>query len=118
MLLIYLSIYMLIKCHSFYMQQTKVKLPMPTKPIPGLSGRYHSQPPSPALPPPVSSSVTMTIASSIGARRSNRNPGSPEEKEFLSKLYLFMKSRQTPINRVPSIGFKESKFCLFFKQII
>jgi hypothetical protein len=40
---------------------------------------------------------------------------STEEKEFLVKLHRFMKMRQTPIGRVPHLGFKESELILILR---
>lgn len=31
------------------------------------------------------------------------------EREFLRDLYIFMKKRDTPIERIPNLGFKQSK---------
>lgn len=35
------------------------------------------------------------------------------EEQFLKDLYLFMKKRDTPIERIPHLGFKQSKYYLF-----
>lgn len=91
---------------------------VPKKPIPGLrcqplSNVTKTLSPVTARDILVTSTVSTTtssIALAVGARRSTRSAGSPEEKEFLAKLHAFMKARQTPINRIPSIGYKESKF--------
>lgn len=32
------------------------------------------------------------------------------EENFLKELYLFMKSRDTPIERIPHLGFKQSEW--------
>uniref|UniRef100_A0A3Q4ML28 Uncharacterized LOC102780130 n=1 Tax=Neolamprologus brichardi TaxID=32507 RepID=A0A3Q4ML28_NEOBR len=34
------------------------------------------------------------------------------EEQFLKDLYLFMKKRETPIERIPHLGFKQSKYYL------
>lgn len=34
---------------------------------------------------------------------------SKDEQAFLIELHKFMKSRNTPIGRIPSLGFKQSK---------
>uniref|UniRef100_A0A1B6CVU6 ARID domain-containing protein n=1 Tax=Clastoptera arizonana TaxID=38151 RepID=A0A1B6CVU6_9HEMI len=74
--------------------------------------------PTKSLSTPVALSIPNLLSPSLtGSRRSSRNPGSPEEKEFLSNLYLFMKSRQTPINRLPSIGFKEIDLYKFYNKV-
>lgn len=50
----------------------------------------------------------VSIQGSSLVRRAARSPAcSNEERDFLARLHAFMKSRQTPINRVPTIGFKE-----------
>lgn len=41
----------------------------------------------------------------------------PDEKEFLVKLHSFMKSRRTPISRVPHLGFKEIDLFAFFTKV-
>ncbi|KAK7790611.1 hypothetical protein R5R35_008067 [Gryllus longicercus] len=41
----------------------------------------------------------------------------PDEKEFLVKLHSFMKSRRTPISRVPHLGFKEIDLYAFFTKV-
>jgi hypothetical protein len=51
----------------------------------------------------------------VQPRRSSRVNASPEEKEFLMKLHRFMKMRQTPIGRVPHLGFKESELILVLR---
>lgn len=61
--------------------------------------------------------TTSSIALAVGARRSTRSAGSPEEKEFLAKLHAFMKAQQTPINRIPSIGYKEIDLYKFFNKV-
>lgn len=33
-----------------------------------------------------------------------------DEKEFLKDLYVFMKKRDTPIERIPNLGFKQSTY--------
>lgn len=92
---------------------------VPKKPIPGLRCQPLSNVTKTLSPvtardilitSTVSTTTTSSIALAVGARRSTRSAGSPEEKEFLAKLHAFMKARQTPINRIPSIGYKESKF--------
>lgn len=37
---------------------------------------------------------------------------SDAEKHFLKELYHFMKKRDTPIERIPNLGFKQSKYTL------
>ncbi len=32
------------------------------------------------------------------------------EKQFLKDLHLFMKKRDTPIERIPNLGFKQSTY--------
>lgn len=34
---------------------------------------------------------------------------SQAEKQFLKELYTFMRRRDTPIERIPNLGFKQSK---------
>lgn len=36
------------------------------------------------------------------------------EKQFLKELYLFMKKRDTPIERIPNLGFKQSTYYSFY----
>lgn len=35
---------------------------------------------------------------------------SQAEKKFLKELYMFMRRRDTPIERIPNLGFKQSKY--------
>lgn len=35
---------------------------------------------------------------------------SQAEKQFLKELYMFMRRRDTPIERIPNLGFKQSKY--------
>lgn len=35
---------------------------------------------------------------------------SQAEKQFLKELYMFMRRRETPIERIPNLGFKQSKY--------
>ncbi|KAJ1091952.1 hypothetical protein NDU88_005066 [Pleurodeles waltl] len=37
------------------------------------------------------------------------NDGDEEERAFIAGLYQFMKERKTPIDRLPHLGFKQSK---------
>ncbi|XP_070707186.1 AT-rich interaction domain 6 [Pempheris klunzingeri] len=39
------------------------------------------------------------------------------EEEFLKELYLFMKKRDTPIERIPNLGFKQIDLFLMFKTV-
>ncbi|XP_076614696.1 AT-rich interaction domain 6 [Chaetodon auriga] len=39
------------------------------------------------------------------------------EKEFLKDLYVFMKKRDTPIERIPNLGFKQIDLFLMFKTV-
>ena len=41
--------------------------------------------------------------------RRNKDEVSAEEEGFLESLMRFMKTRKTPIDRIPSLGFKQSK---------
>ncbi|KAM3599788.1 uncharacterized protein V6R79_011510 [Siganus canaliculatus] len=40
-----------------------------------------------------------------------------EEKQFLKELYVFMKKRDTPIERIPNLGFKQIDLYLMFKTV-
>ena len=40
-----------------------------------------------------------------------------EEEGFLFQLYTFMKERGTPIERVPTLGFKEGKSALLGLEV-
>lgn len=54
----------------------------------------------------------------LSPRRSTRAAGvTLQEKEFLSKLNSFMKNRLTPINRVPTIGYKEIDLFMFYNKV-
>lgn len=48
-------------------------------------------------------------SNTITPRRSTRYHEHNENKEFVRKLSLFMKSNHTPIGRIPSLGYKECK---------
>ncbi|XP_014868870.1 PREDICTED: uncharacterized protein LOC106933861 [Poecilia mexicana] len=39
------------------------------------------------------------------------------EEQFLKNLYLFMKKRDTPIERIPNLGFKQIDLFLMFKTV-
>nr|XP_046231931.1 AT-rich interaction domain 6 [Scatophagus argus] len=39
------------------------------------------------------------------------------EKQFLKDLYVFMKKRDTPIERIPNLGFKQIDLFLMFKTV-
>ncbi|KAM9306434.1 AT-rich interaction domain 6 isoform 2-T2 [Pholidichthys leucotaenia] len=39
------------------------------------------------------------------------------EEQFLKELYLFMKKRETPIERIPHLGFKQIDLFLMFKTV-
>ncbi|XP_015245888.1 PREDICTED: uncharacterized protein LOC107094650 [Cyprinodon variegatus] len=39
------------------------------------------------------------------------------EEQFLKNLYLFMKKRDTPIERIPNLGFKQIDLYLMFKTV-
>lgn len=38
------------------------------------------------------------------------SPVDMEERSFVSRLYVFMKDKATPIERIPHLGFKQSEF--------
>ncbi|XP_054257571.1 AT-rich interactive domain-containing protein 5B-like isoform X3 [Macrosteles quadrilineatus] len=76
----------------------------------------------------VSTSSSSTKAKSVtpvkqislvaAPRRGPRGPHQPsEEKDFFAKLQAFMRSRQTPISRVPTIGFKELNLWKLFSKV-
>ena len=46
-----------------------------------------------------------------------RQKNTKEELEFLRKLITFMDKRNTPIERPPMLGFKQSKFNICWKQV-
>ncbi|XP_066568029.1 AT-rich interaction domain 6 [Amia ocellicauda] len=41
----------------------------------------------------------------------------PTEETFLKELYLFMKNRDTPIERIPHLGFKQVDLFLMYKAV-
>ena len=43
-------------------------------------------------------------------RPSHKEHLEPEEDAFLKSLYQFMQDRNTPISRLPTLGFKEREF--------
>lgn len=43
---------------------------------------------------------------------------SEEEKQFLKELYTFMKRRDTPIERIPNLGFKQSNYDSFCRILM
>lgn len=99
---------------------------VPKKPIPGLRCQPLSNITKTSAPvttrdiivtTSTASATTSSIALAVGSRRSTRSAGSPEEKEFLAKLHTFMKARQTPINRIPSIGYKEIDLYKFYNKV-
>ncbi|XP_049595292.1 AT-rich interaction domain 6 isoform X1 [Syngnathus scovelli] len=61
------------------------------------------------------------------AHRAKAQPGVPEEhrrelmgmteEAFLTNLYLFMKQRDTPIERIPHLGFKQIDLFVMFKTV-
>ncbi|XP_062868140.1 AT-rich interaction domain 6 [Trichomycterus rosablanca] len=40
------------------------------------------------------------------------------EESFLKNLYFFMKQRDTPIERIPHLGFKQINLCMMFKTVM
>ncbi|XP_067007860.2 AT-rich interactive domain-containing protein 5B [Anabrus simplex] len=53
----------------------------------------------------------------VQSRKSTRVTVSQEEKDFLAKLHAFMKTRRTPIQRVPHLGFKEIDLYAFYTKV-
>ncbi|XP_039282709.1 uncharacterized protein LOC111045241 isoform X1 [Nilaparvata lugens] len=53
----------------------------------------------------------------LSPRRSTRGTGTIQEKEFLDKLFAFMKGKNNPITRIPSIGFKEIDLYSFYHKV-
>lgn len=41
--------------------------------------------------------------------KNNTNEACKRQEDFLKKLFNFMRERKTPISRIPSLGFKQSK---------
>ena len=46
-------------------------------------------------------------------RPSHKEHLEPEEDTFLKNLYQFMQERNTPISRLPTLGFKEREFIIY-----
>ncbi|XP_063222374.1 AT-rich interactive domain-containing protein 5B-like [Bacillus rossius redtenbacheri] len=53
----------------------------------------------------------------VQPRRSSRVVVGHEEREFLVKLHAFMRTRRTPIDRVPHLGFKEIDLFAFYTKV-
>ncbi|KAI5741001.1 hypothetical protein M8J76_009421, partial [Diaphorina citri] len=51
------------------------------------------------------------------SRKSPRISDSQHERDFLHKLYQYMKTRKTPIGKVPTIGFKELDLYKLFHKV-
>uniref|UniRef100_A0A8D8YD89 AT-rich interactive domain-containing protein 5B n=1 Tax=Cacopsylla melanoneura TaxID=428564 RepID=A0A8D8YD89_9HEMI len=51
------------------------------------------------------------------SRKSPRTNESAHERDFLNKLYQYMKTRKTPIGKVPTIGFKELDLYKLFHKV-
>ncbi|KAM4527489.1 AT-rich interaction domain 6 [Odontesthes bonariensis] len=49
--------------------------------------------------------------------RNNDPLGEMTEGQFLKNLYLFMKKRDTPIERIPNLGFKQIDLFVMFKTV-
>lgn len=41
-----------------------------------------------------------------------------DEQAFLVALYKYMKERKTPIERIPYLGFKQSKYSFFTSSVV
>uniref|UniRef100_A0A3B4AW41 ARID domain-containing protein n=1 Tax=Periophthalmus magnuspinnatus TaxID=409849 RepID=A0A3B4AW41_9GOBI len=53
----------------------------------------------------------------IQEERGNRPTEDITEEHFLKELYLFMKKRDTPIERIPHLGFKQIDLYVMFKTV-
>ncbi|XP_061822014.1 AT-rich interaction domain 6 [Nerophis lumbriciformis] len=61
--------------------------------------------------------VHMTMAR-LGVQEDRRRESvDPGEEQFLKSLYLFMKKRDTPIERIPHLGFKQIDLYVMFKTV-
>ncbi|XP_054613212.1 AT-rich interaction domain 6 [Dunckerocampus dactyliophorus] len=59
----------------------------------------------------------MTMAH-LGVQEEHRRESvDPSEEQFLKSLYLFMKKRDTPIERIPHLGFKQIDLFVMFKTV-
>ncbi|KAG1711241.1 AT-rich interactive domain-containing protein 5B [Nymphon striatum] len=47
----------------------------------------------------------------------NLEYATPKEREFYADLFSFMNERNTPIGRIPSLGFKLIDLCYFYKRV-
>lgn len=45
-----------------------------------------------------------------GAADGREEEPSQAKKQFLKDLHMFMRRRDTPIERIPNLGFKQSKY--------
>lgn len=52
-----------------------------------------------------------------GPIREERSKDEVAEREFLKDLHLFMKKRDTPIERIPNLGFKQIDLFLMFQAV-
>lgn len=50
----------------------------------------------------------MEVAHRQTQERTKEPAEGPTEEQFLKDLYLFMKKRDTPVERIPHLGFKQS----------
>ncbi|KAG7320716.1 hypothetical protein KOW79_015131 [Hemibagrus wyckioides] len=50
--------------------------------------------------------------------RKGNKPESMTEESFIKDLYFFMKQRDTPIERIPHLGFKQINLYLMFKAVM
>ncbi|KAF4513911.1 UNVERIFIED_CONTAM: hypothetical protein B566_EDAN017652 [Ephemera danica] len=77
----------------------------------------------PQLAPPGQAAMPRTAR--MGARgsltartvSSSHATGSREEQEFLRGLYTFMEKQKSPIDRIPSLGFKQIDLFAFYKKV-
>ncbi|KAJ0012938.1 hypothetical protein NQD34_017272 [Periophthalmus magnuspinnatus] len=60
---------------------------------------------------------TEMLQKEIQEERGNRPTEDITEEHFLKELYLFMKKRDTPIERIPHLGFKQIDLYVMFKTV-
>nr|XP_057918087.1 AT-rich interaction domain 6 [Doryrhamphus excisus] len=61
--------------------------------------------------------VRMTMTHLGVQEEHRREPADTSEEQFLKGLYLFMKKRDTPIERIPHLGFKQIDLYVMFKTV-
>ncbi|XP_078455322.1 LOW QUALITY PROTEIN: uncharacterized protein LOC144721523 [Lampetra planeri] len=65
----------------------------------------------------VTAAVAATAAAAVAGGAQGKGEKTAEEENFLRELHAFMRTRKTPIGRIPNLGFKQVDLWVMFRAV-